>query len=310
MRYCLILLSLVLVCGLAQGQEPFELQTFRDIAYLEGKDADPVRHKLDVHVPKGHKDFPVVFFVHGGGWIKGNKDHLGVYTMLARTFARHGIGLVSPNYRLSPKAKHPEHIRDVARAFAWTHKNIHKYGGRNDELFVAGHSAGGHLCSLLASDESYLKAEGLSLSAIRGAMPVSGLFIIPEDSFFDIAFGKLPETRNQASPINHVCKAMPPFLIFYGDNDIPSCDGPGAKAFCKAGKDKDCCVEVIEVPRRNHLTILWNAAQETDPVFQSMLSFVMTQVTLDRWNRQGAMALDGFGDYLARYVGHVARNGK
>src|SRR5438874_2403382 len=110
------------------GEDPVEV--FSNIAYYEGADADPVRHKLDIYVPKHTRDFPVLFFVHGGAWRLGNKNHFGIYASLGKALAREGIGLVSPNYRLSPQVKHPEHIKDVARAFAWTHRNIAKYGGR------------------------------------------------------------------------------------------------------------------------------------------------------------------------------------
>jgi arylformamidase len=287
----------------------FEQQSFRDIAYYDGPDADPVRHKLDVHIPKGHKDFPVLFFVHGGGWTKGSKDQLGIYSILARAFNRHGIGVVCPNYRLSPEATHPEHIRDVARAFAWTYKNIYRYGGRNDELFVSGHSAGGHLCALLATDATYLKAQGLSLGAIKGVMPLSGLFIIPEEPIFDVPFGKDPSVRRHASPINHVAAGLPPFLIMYGDHDLPSCDRPGAEAFGKALRSSGCWAEVCEIRERNHFSILWSAISDTDPVTQSMLSFIMARVTLDRIGQDGPDALEAFGAYLARYMGYVGRIG-
>jgi acetyl esterase/lipase len=285
----------------------FEQQTVRNVAYYQGPDFDSVRHKLDIHVPKGHKDFPVLFFVHGGGWIKGNKDHLGIYTMLARTFNRHGIAVVCPNYRLSPDVKHPEHVRDVARAFAWTFKNINKYGGRSDELFVGGHSAGGHLCALLATDETYLKAEGLTLKAVKGAMPVSGLYVIPPQPVFDIPFGKDPNIRKQASPIHHVKADLPSFLVLFADHDLPVCDRRGAEAFCKAMHGKACRADLCEIPRRNHLSILWSAINDTDPVTQSMLSFIMARVTLDRLGREGPEAIDEFGTFLARYVGYVAR---
>src|ERR1700746_3277610 len=57
----------------------FEVETIEDIPYYQGKDADPVKHKLDLYLPKGVKDFPVLFFVHGGAWRMGDKAHLGVY---------------------------------------------------------------------------------------------------------------------------------------------------------------------------------------------------------------------------------------
>src|SRR2546427_5823945 len=55
----------------------FEVQSIKDIAYDDAKDADPVRHRLDLYLPKGHKDFPVLMFVHGGAWARGNKNQYG-----------------------------------------------------------------------------------------------------------------------------------------------------------------------------------------------------------------------------------------
>src|SRR5262245_12677282 len=143
--------ALVLTASTVSAAEPklFDVEVVRNVAYYNGKDADDVRHRLDLYLPKGQKDYPVLLMVHGGAWIKGDKNHLGVYNLLGRSFARHGVGMVSPNYRLSPDVQHPEHVRDVARAFAWVHKDIGKRGGSTSEVFVAGHSAGGHLVALL-----------------------------------------------------------------------------------------------------------------------------------------------------------------
>src|SRR4029077_10844231 len=148
------------------------------------------------------------------------------YSAIGERFAKQGIGAVVINYRLSPNVKHPEHIKDVARAFAWTSKNIAKQGGRPDQIFVCGHSAGGHLIALLATDESYLKSEGLSRTAIRGVIPISGVYDITFGgiNLFETVFGKDEEVRRQASPLYHVEAGLPPFLILYADNDFRSCD--------------------------------------------------------------------------------------
>src|SRR6266446_3896505 len=106
----------------------FEVEGVADIDYYQGADADTIKHKLDLFLPKGHKDFPVLFFVHGGAWRQGDK-------------------------------------------------NISKYGGDPTALFLCGHSAGGHLVSLLATDRSYLKAEGIDKEdVIRGVIPISGVY--------------------------------------------------------------------------------------------------------------------------------------
>jgi acetyl esterase/lipase len=169
----------------------FEVEAVKDVAYYEGDGADPKKHKLDLFLPKGHKDFPVLFFVHGGGWVMGDRK---MYGRVGEVFAKNGVGTAVISYRLTPQVQHPGHVEDVARAFAWTHKNIGKYGGRADQIFVTGQSAGGHLTALLATDETYLKAHKLSLKDIKGAMPISGVYTIPP-VLMERIFGKVPTPR-------------------------------------------------------------------------------------------------------------------
>lgn len=288
--------------GAAEGSEPFGHQVIRNVAYYDGPGAHPTRHRLDLYLPKGAKGFPVLVWIHGGAWVKGDKNHFGVFGLFARVFTRHGIAVVCPNYRLSPEVKHPGHVRDVARAFAWTHKNIAKYGGRPDEIFVGGHSAGGHLSALLACDETYLRAENLSLQDVRGVLPLSGLFIIPNDSVFDLAFGKDRSIRKQASPITHARPGLPPFLVTYADSELPGCGAPGATAFCKALTGKECCADYFEVPRRNHVSILLHATRDTDPVAQAMLAFINANVTLHRLQNEGAAGVEALQTFVTRYV--------
>ena len=199
--------------GDAKGAPRFPVEVVSDIAYREGKDADPSKHKLDLFLPKGRKDFPVLFFVHGGGWTTGDRK---LYGQFGRVFAARGIGTVVISYRLSPQVQHPAHIEDVARAFAWTHKNIGKYGGRADQIFVTGQSAGGHLAALLATNETYLKAENLGLKDIKGAMPMSGIYLF-RPGWLDRVIGSGPEAADNASPLNHVSENSPPFLILYAE---------------------------------------------------------------------------------------------
>jgi acetyl esterase/lipase len=274
----------------AEKNEPaptrYEIRALENVAYYEGPDADKVRHKLDVYLPVGRTGFPVLMFIHGGSWTHGEKSYFGLNKALATLCARHGIATVIPNYRLSPAIQHPEHIKDVARAFAWTHKNIRTYGGRPDELFVAGHSAGGHLAALLATDETYLKAQGLSFSAIKGVIPMSGVFEIPAQvPSFDKMFGTDPRVRQAASPtwqVDHrpatmAASALPPFLILCGDHDFPLCGREPAEKFCKALQARKAQAEWREVRNRNHLTILVNASHEDDPAGKAIIDFIQAR---------------------------------
>lgn len=250
----------------------YEVETHSDIAYRTGTDADPVRHKLDLYVPKGLKDYPVLVFVHGGTWRSGSKT---LYMPIGLTFAKCGIGTVVINYRLSPQVKHPAHIEDVAKAFAWTCENIGKYGGRADRIFVSGHSAGGHLVSLLALDESYLKAVGRSAADIHGVLAVSGVYaILPKIPVFHAIFGKDEEVCKNASPMTHVAGKHPPFLLVYAESEIPGLDQM-AKQMCDALTKASCEVSLKEIKDRNHISIILGAITTGDALTVMMRDFVM-----------------------------------
>jgi acetyl esterase/lipase len=275
-----LILSLILTAALPasvlRADEPakgtHEVKAVREIAYYEGDDADPVKHKLDLYLPRDVKDFPVLFFVHGGAWMHGDKNFLGIYSSLAHHLAKKGLGVVVTNYRLSPKVQHPEHIKDVARAFAWTYKHIADYGGNKAEIFVTGHSAGGHLVALLGTDDSYLKAHGLDLKAIKGDIPISGVMEIEKD-FMPRVFGSDEKICKAASPIAHVRKDLPPFLVLYADDDLKVCSRTSIE-FAKTLKEKKAPVEEKEIKKRNHMSILLNAVLDSDPVADAIVDFI------------------------------------
>ena len=238
----------------------------RNLVYFEDADepaAERGYHKLDLFLPAGKQDFATVLFIHGGAWVFGDKNDFGIYAAIGRMLARRGIGAVMVNYRLSPQVKHPEHIKDVARAFAWTHKHIAEYGGRPDRLIVSGHSAGGHLAALLSTDESWLRAEGLSLADIRGAVPISGVYAVPP-GMFKAVFGDDDQVRTAAGPIHHAQAGCPPFLILYGDHDFPLCDVMSER-FATALREKGATAQSEVVDGRNHIDILARLRFSDDP---------------------------------------------
>ena len=248
----------------------FEVEVVPNIAYYQGEAADEVRHKLDLYLPKGQKNFPVLIFVHGGTWKSGSKN---LYEPLGKLYAKNGIGTVIINYRLSPKVQHPAHIEDVARAFAWTHHNIAKYGGDAGNIFVCGHSAGGHLVSLLSTSEKYLKAHDLKISDIKGTIPISGVFVlIPNQAFKDI-FTMDKETVRSASPIEHVAGKHPPFLLLYADKDFLTLDTQ-AEEMCKKLKGCECEAAALKITERTHISIITSMVRETDPANQAIFAFL------------------------------------
>jgi acetyl esterase/lipase len=256
----------------------YAVRPVRDLAYFDGVGADPIRHKLDLYLPKGEKDFPVVVFVHGGAWARGDKGFLGVYEAFGTFLARHGIGAVVINYRLSPAVQHPEHIRDVARAFAWVYKHIASYGGSPDRIILCGHSAGGHLAALLVTDPAWLKAEGLNPGQIRGVISISGVYDLADlpPRFVSRTFGPGTEILTTASPGRQARAGLPPFLLLYADHDLPGCDKKPAEAFAKALREKGTKAEAREISGSNHYKMILSTLVEDNPECQAILSFIAT----------------------------------
>lgn len=297
------------------GEDACAIHTIKDVPYRDDPKADGFRHRLDLILPKGKKDFPVVVLVHGGAWVMGDNRCCGLYSSVGEFLASQGFAVVLPNYRLSPGVQHPEHIKDVARAVAWTRANIAKNGGDPERLFLLGHSAGGHLVSLLATDETWLNAEGMKMADIKGVISVSGVYHIPAgpitgtiggqgevslhmdqvlplragDSdtpgshgglavparldIFAPVFGKDLKERELASPVAHVHRGLPPFLLLNAEMDLPLLPGMAAE-FQKALERDGCDARRIVIDKRNHNSIMFTAISPDDPAARAIVDFI------------------------------------
>ena len=252
--------------------------------------------------------------VHGGGWDQGDNRCCGLYSSVGHFLASQGIGAVLPNYRLTPAVAHPEHARDVARAVRWTRDHIAEYGGAPDRIFLMGHSAGGHLVALLATDASYLKAEGLNVRDLKGVIAVSGVYRIPPGKMevflggsgsrslrpdqelplrgetgplpmlaalgmsvkvdaFGPPFGDSPKGRADASPVNHVRRGLPPFLILVAENDLPTFAEMAAE-FHKALLREGCAARLLQINQRNHNSLMFSIIRPDDPAARAVLTFL------------------------------------
>ena len=247
------------------SETPAEVEVHRDISYTEGDAADEPKHKLDLFLPRNKTSFPVMMFVHGGSWRTGDRS---LYRALGNYFARAGIGVAIPSYRLMPNHAHPAQIEDVAAAFAWMHDNVASYGGDVRRLYVSGHSAGGHLVALLALDPVFLAKYGISTSAIRGVVTMSGVYDVrnmPE--FVDAA------DRAQASPLTYVHSNAPPFLISYCQWDYLGLPRQAA-GFSAALKKAFVDTRMLYIPGETHVSEIVSAVTENAPLARAILSFV------------------------------------
>lgn len=264
--------SLVALFAVVSVEPPSgEVVIHHDIRYRDDVDADKERQSLDVYLPKEGKGHPVLFFIHGGAWRIGSK---GTFAEPAKRLAERGVVVVCPNYRFSPKVQHPAHVEDVAKAFAWTVDHAAEYGGDAKKVVIGGHSAGGHLAALLATNETYLKAEKRSAADVRGVVGVSGVYQIDHRvKLFHPIFSDDEKTCETASPIKHVSADRPPMLLVYADSDFAGLPA-GAEAFAKElVKGKNDAV-AKEFTGKSHITIMTGMGKADDPVLRATLAFV------------------------------------
>jgi len=242
-----------------------------NLTYYAGEGADKYRHRLDLYLPKGKRDVPVVMFVHGGGFTVGIKDQ---YAFVGQVFAANGIATAVISYRLSPKTSYPGHVQDVARAFAWLRAHAGEYGGKTDKIFISGHSAGATLIAMLGSDPAYLKEVCESLDHVAGVIPISGSFTQGGRSAMFQGFPPPePDVIRNASAINHVAGPHPPFLILYGDRDMAR-TGEDARAMAKAMKDAGNSADVHEIAGHAHMDMITGVTDPADAGLRFILAFL------------------------------------
>lgn len=261
----------LLFMGLAAPLRASDLDVRTNITYYSGEGADKYRHRLDLYLPRGQHDVPVMIFVHGGGFTVGIKDQ---YRFVGEVLASQGIATVVISYRLSPKTTYPGHVQDVARAFAYVRAHAAEFGGRADRIFVSGHSAGATLVAMLGTDPAYLKEVGESLDHIAGVIPISGSFTQSSRSaMFQSPATVDQETVRNASAINHVAGPHPPFLILYGDKDSPR-TGEDAEQMTKALRAAGCAADVHELADHAHMDTITGIMLPSDPGLKFILQFV------------------------------------
>lgn len=175
------------------------------------------RHKLDIYEPvEIDSDTQFIFFVHGGGWESGNKN---IHRFVGRSWARRNLIVALPNYRLAPEVTYPEQVRDVASSLAWLQNN---YGKIPDSLYLAGHSAGAHLASLVGFSDEWREDAALRIDKISGLILLAGVYqFYPYEKADPRVKSFIGDKRywQEAQPYNHLKESLPPVFLSHGEDD-------------------------------------------------------------------------------------------
>lgn len=237
------------------------------IVYHRGTDYEL---KCDIYVPAGVGPFPAVLAVHGGGWRAGSKVNLLRHAI---KLCNAGYVVVCINYRHAPKYPFPAQIQDCFVALRFMVENAQTYRIDPNRLYGFGYSAGGHLISLLAttSESDWLDAATDSPETLAPLPQLKGIAAggapcdfdwLPEDSPF-LSYWLCAtkaddgEIYERASPVCHVSRESPPFLLFHGADDqiVPvACVERMQKSLHACG----VVCEVVQMPRSGHFETFSN----------------------------------------------------
>lgn len=205
------------------------MKSEKDITYIPAstREFDSERHRLDVYYPGDGKAREVLVFIHGGSWSEGYK---GLYKRLGELLAQKGIVAVLINYRLAPQVMFEKMALDCAFAVKWVHRNISGYGGDKDKIFLAGHSAGGHLAALITLNKEFFEAIDAT-NIVKGCILIDafGLNIhtllkehqTPYNYLLHKVFTDDPAQWERGSPANFLEGNTIPFFVLAGERTYP-----------------------------------------------------------------------------------------
>jgi len=232
--------------------------------------------KLDLYVP-GAPPAPLIVFVHGGGWLRGDRGTAGPAFAAWRPgfferVVKAGFAIASVDYRLSGEATFPAQYDDVATAIDWLAEHGAEYGADAARPLLWGESAGAHLAALVA-----LRAPAGRIAGVidwygpmdLASMPEADDADSRESRLLGAAVSSVPGLARGASPLTYVHEAAPPFLVAHGTADhlVPYRQSAGfAAALHRAGAD----VRLTPVEGATHM---WRGLADPEPLFHAALDF-------------------------------------
>lgn len=240
---------------------------------------------VDVYYPDGAKGEPLVVFVHGGAWTRGDKSE---YEAIGRAFAECGMAFAIVNYRHAPAAHPDEQAAEVAKAVKWLRDRAGADTFARNKIFLFGHSAGAEIVALaVAGGDHILTKAGLESNDIAGVVAMDGSGYDPYSETrgigmrpfrlyaFDSAFGSDPAKWKPYDVGQYLTGKEPPILVLHAAWDSIAPEFESAYFVDELKKAGDV-VTYLKLPERDHFGVLSHMSDGTDdPTFATVERFIM-----------------------------------
>jgi acetyl esterase/lipase len=206
--FAILFLILMSSCGVLQTQRN------KNIPYLSAT-AELPEKTLNVFAPKKAKNAPVLIFIHGGSWHSGRKE---IYDFMGNRLAAKGVVSVIIDYPLAPTYQLPAMEKASARAIQWVKENIASYGGDPANMYVSGHSAGGHLAAATALITDYNEStDNPNISCIPNALVLFNPVF--DNGPGGYGYERIGDAYKNFSPLHNIKIGAPPTIVFLGEKD-------------------------------------------------------------------------------------------
>ncbi|HVO93935.1 MAG TPA: alpha/beta hydrolase [Terriglobales bacterium] len=227
------------------------------------------REKVDIYAadkPGGS----VLVYIHGGYWRSGSKED---NCNFVPTFTKRGATVVLVEYDLCPQVNVSDIVRQTRASIAWVYKNIARFGGNPPKLFVAGHSAGGHLTAMALAHD--WEKEGLPGDCIKGALATSGVYDLEMVMKISVQeqVRMTPELAKQNSPFLNPPRVKCPLIIAVGAAE-PKGWQQISEDYFRYCKEQGMNVEYLVEPDANHYTMTEHLLDERRPLTRAMIKLM------------------------------------
>lgn len=235
------------------------------------------RQRLDLFRPEGARGADVVVFVHGGAFVRGDKQATPhVYDNVLYWFARQGCVGYNVEYRLAPEAPYPGGAEDLGAALAWVRAHARDHGGDPARVFLVGHSAGAtHVATLLADPalpESWdRRAAGAVL--ISGRLRADARPDNPNAAGVRAYFGADESLYEARSPVTHAARIDLPVFIAIGEYENPLLDVYGAEMLHRLALARGRAPRFLRLAGHNHISIVAHFNTEEEILGREILEF-------------------------------------
>ncbi len=210
------------------------------------------RERLDIY-PSLEPQAKTLVFIHGGYWQMLDKS---MFRFIADGFHADGVTTVLLNYPLAPEVSIDQSVLSCRKAIRWLHSNLSAFNGDPHHMYVAGHSAGGHLAAMLMATDWPLFDPGLSVHMLKGVCAVSGLFnLVPiQLSYVNEVLKMDMKTAISNSPVTFEPSNVCPLIIAVGEAETAEFNDQ-SKALYTCWKDKLIDTQFLHLPAQNHYSI-------------------------------------------------------